>query len=761
MTRVARVRMSAYVAGRRCEARHNLEKDLVVRTKSISSVLLVTGLMLISCGLSTVATAPSVNSPVPLPSSTIPSISTPEPTSILPEGTLSPEQATAIALAGSLLSGTAAGSSATTPTRVPVQPALQGTPLPATAGKIAAANAAGVGEIARWGSGSASSVRYTPDGHLLAVSSSIGIYFYDPKTAQEIRHIDTQAKVTGLAFSPDGQTLAAIVDGHKVNLYNVANGAEVRNFTGDGAGVNAVAFSPDGKTLAYALSDLTVVLTDAAGGTDSHTLRGATNSPTGLGFLPDGKTVAAALTDETIILWDAISGDVLRTLSAASAIAPNGTTSDADLAVSPDGKALVAAHDEQELIIWDPATGQALHTMRGDKPSTTFMSVAFSPDRMTLAAGTGDLTTWLIDVKTGAKIKEFPGLGEHMVYSPEGQSIAMTDAYGRVRIVDAKTGRDQVVLDRHDSAIREIALSADGRTLIAAFSDYAFVSGFLKAFSVAGGTSRDLSGVDCQSPFVLSADGRSVAVVCHPPRSGNDEVGLIEVAGGSPPRILTAQPFETGVDLAALAFSPDGRTLALGMDRDYIGAPQIRFVSVAGGGSRNSQAPWTIPVASLAFSPDGKWLAQGPVEMVQTEGGPPIETKVSIWDVATAMEILGLAGYKNSVVSLVFSPDGKTLATGNNEDGRIRVWALPGGQEIHELERAGFAIHLAYSPDGSLLITGTSDGKITIWDTSTWSQVATLSGHTGAVTGVAFTPDGQYIVSGSEDGTIRFWAVHP
>jgi len=77
------------------------------------------------------------------------------------------------------------------------------------------------------------------------------------------------------------------------------------------------------------------------------------------------------------------------------------------------------------------------------------------------------------------------------------------------------------------------------------------------------------------------------------------------------------------------------------------------------------------------------------------------------------------------------------------------------------MDSAGLHIHLAISPDGSLLAAGASNGKLTLWNTSTWEQVVTLPASSEAVVGLAFTPDGKFIVTGTADGAIRFWAVRP
>jgi WD40 repeat protein len=131
---------------------------------------------------------------------------------------------------------------------------------------------------------------------------------------------------------------------------------------------------------------------------------------------------------------------------------------------------------------------------------------------------------------------------------------------------------------------------------------------------------------------------------------------------------------------------------------------------------------------------------------------------VEIWDVANVKQDLSLPGFTKAVTGLAFSPDGKVLATGS-DDQKIRIWDMSSGNEVHELGPVGLHMHLAFSPDGSLLIAGAGNGMITIVDTSTWTQITTLTASSGTLTGLTFTPDGKFIISGGEDGVIRFWAV--
>ena len=694
-------------------------------------------LILMGCGIPA-----AVPVPTQMPSqsaSKIPlaSIETPMPASLLPT--------TAASLMPTVIPATP------TTSAVPLALSLYGTPPPAAGAVISPANAGSLVEVARWGKGPANSVRFSPDGQMLAVASPIGIYFYDPGTLQEIRHIDTGAPAGEITFSPDGKSLAAIVNGDQVNLYDFASGQKLQTFSDSNKyGITSVAFSPDGMMLAFGLDDFTIRLVDASSGDELHTLHGATAAVTNIAFLPDGNTLASNSSDQSVILWDTSSGKVLRTLVANQ----QGYGDVSDMAVSPDGTALATAHDLQELTIWDTVRGQTIHTIQGDKPSTTFISVAFSPDGKTLAAGTGDLTTWLIDVKSGQKIRELKDSAYDMAFSPDGQTLALGDSRSTVRLLDVLTGRLLHSSGEHSGPLAGFALSVDGKTLAASYSG----ESTFKAFNLASGASHNLNGNgSCLTDFLaLSPDGRTLAQVCY---NKDEEFSIrrLDVVSGQITGSFTQQPFPTGVEVGAIAFSPDGRTLAVGSSLDYMDAPQIRFLNTAGG-MRVSNDPFTIPVLSLAFSADGGMLAIGPNEAVKCGGCAAIPQPVEIWDVGQVKKELSLPGFTAPVTGLAFSPDGKVLATGS-DDQKIKIWDISSGNEVHELSPVGLHMHLAFSPDGSLLIAGAGNGMITIWDTSTWTKITALTASSEALTGLAFTPDGMFIISGAEDGVIRFWAV--
>ena len=120
-----------------------------------------------------------------------------------------------------------------------------------------------------------------------------------------------------------------------------------------------------------------------------------------------------------------------------------------------------------------------------------------------------------------------------------------------------------------------------------------------------------------------------------------------------------------------------------------------------------------------------------------------------------------LAGHTAIVTSLIFSPDGKTLASGNI-DNTIILWDVEKQQPIGQplTGHTGEVYSVAFSPDGKTLASGSADKTIILWDAEKQQPIGQpLTGHTGEVYSVAFSPDGKTLASGSADNTVILWNV--
>jgi WD40 repeat protein len=167
---------------------------------------------------------------------------------------------------------------------------------------------------------------------------------------------------------------------------------------------------------------------------------------------------------------------------------------------------------------------------------------------------------------------------------------------------------------------------------------------------------------------------------------------------------------------------------------------------------RATLAGHTDMVWSVVYSPDGKTLATGSHDLT-----------IKLWDVSTGKEQTTLKGHGTGVRSVAFSPDGKTLASGivgsPGATDRIKLWDVATGTERATLMGRGGCDGLgtvAFSPDGKTLAT-TEYNPIKLWDVTTNKERAALEGHTGVVSCVAFSPDGKTLASGSLDKTVKLW----
>jgi WD40 repeat protein len=195
---------------------------------------------------------------------------------------------------------------------------------------------------------------------------------------------------------------------------------------------------------------------------------------------------------------------------------------------------------------------------------------------------------------------------------------------------------------------------------------------------------------------------------------------------------------------ATAAFSPDGKWLATSEGRlDMPG--EVKVLDVATGKERLVCQGHADVVFAVAFSPDGKMLASGDWKGV-----------VKTWDTATGKELATFRGHPGYVRSVAFSPDGKLLAAGS--PGLVLLWdAATGKQRATFREDVGYCV--VFSPDGKTLASGGENGVVMLWAAATGKERAVLEGHTSVVLAAAFAPDGKTLATAGADTTIRLWDV--
>ena len=124
---------------------------------------------------------------------------------------------------------------------------------------------------------------------------------------------------------------------------------------------------------------------------------------------------------------------------------------------------------------------------------------------------------------------------------------------------------------------------------------------------------------------------------------------------------------------------------------------------------------------------------------------------VILWDLATNKKRATLKGHTEEdketsqagfpVMSVAFSPDGKTLAA-TSDDMTIKVWDAATGKRSTVSGHTDVVYSVVFSSDSKTLASASGDKTVRLWDLATNKERATLQGHAASVMSVAFSPDG-------------------
>jgi WD40 repeat protein len=485
--------------------------------------------------------------------------------------------------------------------------------------------------------------------------------------------------------------------------------------------------------------------------------------------------------DATSAMVDAL---VAARRSGAEPILHNGNGVRA-MALSSDGRMLVTGGFDGTIRFWDPRAGTPLGEPL-DAHDDEVWGLAVSRDGRTVASGSLDGTLRLWDARARTALGELP-VGETggvtaVAFSPTAENtLAAGEDSGRVRLWDVRAratiGR---ALPGHEGRVISVSFSPDGRTLASAGEDETIRLWDVRSQTLLGEIpSAHRGGV---LGLAFSPDGRTLA------SSGVDEaVRLWDVQ--SRKQLGSDLNARTG-EVWGVAFSPDGRVLAMPGFDGTVRLWDVRSQKQLGEAFRGH----TERVVSVAFSPNGRVLLssgydgtvrlwnlpeperlgrplEGHDDQVRSVAFSPADSNalasadwsggLLVWDVRARDVVVDPEDDSDSLESVVFSPDGDTLASAGN-DGVISLRDAASGKERARLEGHDGAIYeLAFSSDGRTLASAGSDRTVRLWDTERPQTPArVLRDHEEAVTSVAFSPNGRTLASaGGQDNTVRLWDV--
>ena len=329
---------------------------------------------------------------------------------------------------------------------------------------------------------------------------------------------------------------------------------------GPGIGAAALAYTPDGALLVdFRPFHNELVVQDARTLEARHRIKGR-DAPTAGGFAsisftPDGRTVAVAGLDDQLTVWNVVQWTELRRFPET-----RGVTG---AVIFPDGRTVAAAGPDDFARLWDVETGVEVGRLAGHTGAVT--SITLSPDAKTLATGSMDRTVRLWNVESREMVATLEGHVApimSLAFSPDGKALASTAACFDVRLWQAHE------VDRAATALidpgSEAAARRSGDIATRAATFVLFLPVFpLNLLAMQEGVDYLNPAFVC--PVAYSPDGRMLAMIHHLEDLSSAKAYKIEVYDPAAHRRLStyAPAFFGGIS-GALAFSPDGGTLAMG-----------------------------------------------------------------------------------------------------------------------------------------------------------------------------------------------------
>jgi WD40 repeat protein len=385
------------------------------------------------------------------------------------------------------------------------------------------------------------------------------------------------------------------------------------------------------------------------------------------------------------------------------------------LTYSRDGSLLIAGDSNGVTQMWDLSGSASRRTLTGVRSRSPIRSISFDAHAGTLATtdATATATLWQVAPAGApaplAEVTVPRERAEVTAFGPGGRSLVVAGGSGTAHtwtLADPARPVRGAGLPLHSGPVRAVAISANHRTVATIAND-----------------TGTLTVADPRLP----ARKTTLTTVADPDEGFN-----------------------------VLALSPDGRTLAVGVDGATV---QLWNVADRTRPALLARLTGAGQVREMAFGPDGRTLAT--VNMA--------DTSIRLWDVAnrSAPALLAvLAGHSDIVGSLAFSPNGRYLASGSF-DRTVVLWEVTHRARPFRLAtltgHTEWVSSVAFSPDGRTLATSAGDQAVILWDATSPAGpirlAAVRTGSTGSA--LVFRPDGRTLAvttkPGDDDVNVLLW----
>jgi WD40 repeat protein len=599
---------------------------------------------------------------------------------------------------------------------------------------------------------------------------------------QQVKKLEGHtAGVNGIAFSADGNQVVSGSDDKTVRIWQLDNGQVVRQFETPSP-IKSLCLSGDGKQIVTGHEDAKIRVWNVAAGEAGKPevvvkeIPGHGGPVTALTpMLPAGPQVVSGSTDGTARVWDITSGAAVKTFGHGAPVT--------SVAARPDGKAIASGSANNSAKLWKFENQQMVAELRGHLPTKRAEALSnedfeLSKQLVTLASNAEKASDASVKERTEAlkKAMEAKDKAEKDIVEAKkkfDEAKAKADA-AKTAADNAKDNKDlQTANDNaqkelqkqtdelkkneeaQKSAIRGLELATETEKkaqeelkqtqaahLAAQAEQKVKEENFKKAQEATKAADKPVVAVS------FSADSKRLAT------AGEDNTIHIWDAE-------LGQVVDTLVGSAApvrvLAFVNNKQLLSAGDDQQAIvwdANPEWKLAATLGASKENpldiSKSPFIFRVLSLAFSPDGKTLVTG--------GGEPSRSgELYVWDVEKREIIKKLPdAHSDTVFDIEFSRDGKKILTGA-ADKFVKIHDVTTGQFIKAFEgHTHHVLGVSWKADGSELVSAGADNAVKVWNVTTGEQIRTVPGYQKQVTSIRYMGVSGNTVSCGGDATVRF-----
>ncbi|MFB3789343.1 MAG: WD40 repeat domain-containing protein [bacterium] len=629
------------------------------------------------------------------------------------------------------------------------------------------------------GLGTLKDAAFSPLGNYVVTGGSLGAMVWESGTGALVRVLYNEGQgIQCVAFTSNGTHLLGVGPDRSI-LWEVESGRPVLSFPAKTTG-SAVAVSPDGQFVFIGNYDglsqqYMAEMWSLKTGTIVNQIGWGSGPFQSIAVSPDGQYLLTA-TGSGAQAWDIYNGAMLLNY-------PYGGLG-AKAVFSPDGtQVLIQSTDFGAAYLFNWMETEYIYTF-SHKTGTNDTSrdhfvygAAFLPGGRQIATISGNaIRVW--ENGTGKLVRTAEGPLNTWLNESEGKaSRFVPDCY-----VFSPAGRLFLSVDRtFVNYTYSVSLwSFETGKRVRSFGDYnppaaaAAFSPDSALVCLGGGRLAQVWNIAAGKIWQLYTDNLrgKIDSVCF----SRDQQRLCIVDSMGATQIRNTQTWETVQTFRPLpgifaSFSPDGAQLLTGghspaADYAYLwditSGQLIRSFREEGAGT-TANAASTVPSLypnwfnPAVFSPDGAKIATG----CNSEFSKVEYLSARLWDSRTGALIRKFTKHADSVVSVAYSSDGRSIATGS-KDQTAKIWEVETGNDsLTFTGHHGTVYSVKLSQDGRYLLTvsdeNCSEKPVILWDARSGRELAVIRGHHANINAADFSPDGRKLLTAGDDGTVRIW----